>query len=98
VNLADLGTQGLLVIGFIVAGLALHLLFLIPIGRLFKADPHIVLLASLAGYGGPTSTAAVAAMQKREDLVTPGILCALFGVIIGNFVGVLSYQLFAALL
>ncbi len=96
-NLSELGWQAVSVMMFIVGGLSINLLFLAAIGRLFKADPHIVLLASLAGFGGPTSTAAVAAMQKRDELVTPGILCALFGVIISNFVAVLSFQLFEAL-
>lgn len=96
-NLGELGWQGVMVAMFIVGGLTINLIFLAFIGRLFKADPHIVLLASLAGFGGPTSTAAVAAMQKRDDLMTPGILCALFGVIISTFVAVLSFQLFEAL-
>lgn len=96
-DIGQLGWQAVKVMLFIGAGLTLNMVFLVLIGRLFKADPHIVLLAALAGYGGPTSTAAVAAMQKREDLVTPGILCALFGVIISTFVAVLSFQIFEAL-
>lgn len=68
----------------------LNLVFLLHIGRLFRADPHVLFLASQAGVGGPTSTAAAAASQGREDLLTPGILCALLGVIISTVVGLLG--------
>lgn len=97
IQLYELGVTGLLVVLFMAATLSINLLFLLAIGRLFKADPHIIFLASLAGIGGPTISAAVAGMQKREDLVTPGILCALFGVITSTFVAVVAYQLFAAI-
>ena len=92
IDLGALGYFSLRIMGFVALALGLNILFLLLIGRLMKADPHVLFLASQAGVGGPTSTAAVAASQGREDLVTPGILCALLGVIISTFVGVLGYQ------
>ena len=92
IDLGALGYFSLRIMGFVTLVLGLNILFLLLIGRLMKADPHVLFLASQAGVGGPTSTAAVAASQGREDLVTPGILCALLGVIISTFVGVLGYQ------
>ena len=92
IDLGALGYFSLRIMGFVALALGLNIMSLLLIGRLMKADPHVLFLASQAGVGGPTSTAAVAAALGREDLVTPGILCALLGVIISTFVGVLAYQ------
>ena len=92
IDLGALGYSSLQVLIFSAAALAINLVFVLAIGRLLKTDPHVLFLASLAGVGGPTSTAAVAAAQGREDLVTPGILCALLGVVLSTFVAVLMFQ------
>lgn len=92
IDLGALGYSSLRVMVFSAVALAINLVFVLLIGRLLKSDPHVLMLASLAGVGGPTSTAAVAAAQGREDLVTPGILCALLGVVVSTFVAVLLYQ------
>lgn len=93
IDLGALGYFSLRIMIYMSIALALNLVILMGIGRLFKADPQVLLLASLAGVGGPTSTAAVAASHGREDLVTPGILCALTGVVISTFISVLGYEL-----
>lgn len=92
IDLGALGYSSLRVLIFSATALAINLVFVLLIGRLLKSDPHVLFLASLAGVGGPTSTAAVAAAQGREDLVTPGILCALLGVVVSTFVAVLMFQ------
>ncbi|MCL6251555.1 DUF819 family protein [Altererythrobacter sp. KTW20L] len=92
IDLGALGYSSLRVLIFSATALAINLVFLLVIGRLLKSDPHVLFLASLAGVGGPTSTAAVAAAQGREDLVTPGILCALLGVVLSTFIAVLMFQ------
>ena len=92
IDLGALGYSSLRVMAFTAISLAINLVFVLAIGRMLKSDPHVLFLASLAGVGGPTSTAAVAAAQGREDLVTPGILCALLGVVVSTFVAVLLFQ------
>ena len=92
IDLGALGYSSLRVMIFSAIALVINLVFVFLIGRLLRTDPHVLFLASLAGVGGPTSTAAVAAAQGREDLVTPGILCALLGVVISTFIAVLLFQ------
>lgn len=93
IDLGALGYSSIRVMVFSAIALLINLVFVFAIGRLLKSDPHVLFLASLAGVGGPTSTAAVAAAQGRDDLVTPGILCALLGVVISTFIAVLLFQL-----
>jgi uncharacterized membrane protein len=94
IDLGALGYASVMIMIWMAVSLLINIPVLIGVGRIFKADPHLIFLASLAGVGGPTSTAAVAASQGREDLVTPGILCALLGVVISTFVGVAAYYVF----
>jgi uncharacterized membrane protein len=94
----DLGAMGFLslwIMLFMTIALTINIAVLLIAGRLLKTDPHLLFLASLGGVGGPPSAAAVAAAQGREDLVTPSILCGLLGIVIGTFLGIFTYQIFA---
>lgn len=93
IDVISMGYQGLRVALFAALVLLVHVIVMLIGGRLMRADPHLLFLASLCGVGGPPSVAAVAAAQGREDLVTPAILCGLAGIILGTFVAVASYQL-----
>ena len=46
------------------------------------------IVASAAALVGPAPTAAIAISQGWRTLVTPGIMCGIFGYVIGTFVGV----------
>lgn len=94
-DLTDIGYTSLLITAYFSTALAINFVFIMLFGRLFRIDPHMLFLASQAGVGGPTSTAALAAAQGREDLLTPGILSAMFGVTISTFLGVAVYGLLA---
>jgi len=93
IDVVSMGYQGLQVVLFATIALVVHTIVLLIGGRLMRADPHQLFLASLCGVGGPPSAAAVAAAQGREDLVTPTILCGLAGIMLGTFIAVGSYQL-----
>jgi uncharacterized membrane protein len=56
--------------------------------RLFKLDLAEALVGSAAALVGPGPTAAIASSKGWHRLVTPGIMCGLFGYVIANFVGV----------
>ncbi|AKH41961.1 putative membrane protein [Altererythrobacter atlanticus] len=88
IDLTVLGAMAGKIILFWVMALAVHLGSMLVAGRFLRVDPHLLLLASHAGIGGPSSTAAIAGFQGRDDLVTPSILCALSGILIGTFLGV----------
>lgn len=93
IDLFSMGYQALQIALFATFALLVHLIVLLVGGRLLRADPHQLFLASLCGVGGPPSAAAVAAAQGREDLVTPSILCGLAGIMIGTFAAVGTFHL-----
>ena len=60
---------------------------------LFKADLRQLAVASNACVLGPPTAAALAARSGWHELVTPGILCGIFGYLIGNFLGAGVFEL-----
>ena len=68
--------------------IAIHLLLLLVVARLIKVDLAEAVVASGACLVGPAPTAAIAITQGWRTLVTPGIMCGIFGYVIGTFIGV----------
>ena len=66
----------------------IHLAVLLLVARLIKVDLAEAIIASAAALVGPAPTAAIAISQGWRSLVTPGIMCGIFGYVIGTFVGV----------
>ena len=69
--------------------LAVHLLVILLVGRLFRLDLREIVIASNANMGGPTTAAAMATARHWGDLVIPAILCGTFGYATATFVGTL---------
>lgn len=65
-----------------------HLGLLLVIARIFRFDLGEVLVASNACIAGPPTAAALAASRGWTGLVTPGVMCGVFGYVIANFIGV----------
>ncbi len=65
-----------------------HLVLLLAIAKLIKVDLAEAIVASAACLVGPAPTAAIAITQGWRSLVTPGIMCGIFGYVIGTFIGV----------
>lgn len=78
----NLFLYGMLIIVF-------HLAILLVVARLLKVDLAEAIVASAAALVGPAPTAAIAISQGWRTLVTPGIMCGIFGYVIGTSVGVL---------
>jgi len=66
----------------------LHLLLVLLMAKVFGFDLAEALTGSAAALVGPGPTAAIASANGWKELVTPGIVCGLFGYIIANFIGV----------
>jgi uncharacterized membrane protein len=66
----------------------IHLAVVLLIARLIKVDLAEAIVASGAALVGPAVTAAIAISQGWRSLVTPGIMCGIFGYVIGTFMGV----------
>lgn len=68
--------------------IASHIFVIITIARVFKFDLAETIVASGAAIVGPAATAAIATSKGWKDLVTPAIMCGIFGYAIANFIGV----------
>lgn len=62
----------------------LHLCFC----RLWKVDAGTALITSTAGLYGPPFISPVAQAWGDKNLIAPGIICGVFGLAIGNFLGI----------
>ena len=81
----------LLVFGMII--IFVHLTLVLVGARLLKIRLDEAIVASGAALVGPAVTAAIAISKGWKDLVTPGIMCGIFGYVIATFIGVLVTRL-----
>ncbi|MGI9288968.1 MAG: DUF819 domain-containing protein [Pseudomonadales bacterium] len=65
-----------------------HLGFTLLIAKLLKFEIDETVVASGAALVGPAVTAAIATSRGWRHLVTPGIMCGIFGYAIATFIGV----------
>lgn len=76
----------LTVFGMII--LAVHLVVVLLGAKLLKVDLAEAVIASGAAFVGPAPTAAIASSRGWKTLVTPAIMCGIFGYVIATFIGV----------
>lgn len=67
---------------------SVHLAVILGLGKLFRFDLKLLLLASNANIGGPTTACGMATSKGWETLVVPGILVGIFGIAIATFLGI----------
>lgn len=66
----------------------IHIVVLFIVAKVIKVDLAEMIVASGAALVGPAVTAAIAISQGWRSLVTPAIMCGIFGYVIGTFIGV----------
>lgn len=65
-----------------------HLVVILGLGKLLRIDEKLLLLASNANIGGPTTACGMATAKGWSTLVVPGILVGIFGISIATFLGI----------
>lgn len=68
--------------------IVVHLIFVLLVAKLFKLDLAEAITGSAAAIVGPAPTVAIAISRNWRSLVTPGLMCGIFGYAIANFIGV----------
>ncbi|KZV41023.1 hypothetical protein F511_13999 [Dorcoceras hygrometricum] len=73
---------------FSLVQITVHLAVILGLGKLFGFELRLLLLASNANVGGPTTACGMATAKGWSSLIIPGILAGIFGIAIATFLGI----------
>jgi uncharacterized membrane protein len=92
-NLATIAGIALPYVILICSAILLFIILILIVGKFLKLDLAELLIAANACILGPATAAAMAAGQRWNDLVTPGMLAGILGYSVATFIGVAVTQL-----
>lgn len=73
---------------FALVQIAVHLAVILGLGKLIGIERKLLLIASNANVGGPTTACGMATAKGWSSLIIPGILAGIFGIAIATFIGI----------
>lgn len=73
---------------FALIQIAVHLAVILGLGKLLGFDLKLLLIASNANVGGPTTACGMATAKEWNSMIVPGILAGIFGIAIATFIGI----------
>ncbi|KAF9602581.1 hypothetical protein IFM89_029880 [Coptis chinensis] len=73
---------------FALIQVSVHLAVIFGVGKLLHFDTKVLLLASNANIGGPTTACGMATNKGWTSLALPAILIGIFGISIATFLGI----------
>jgi uncharacterized membrane protein len=91
-NLTTIAGIALPYVIMICAAVVLFILLILVVGKFLKLDLAELLIAANACILGPATAAAMAAGQRWNELVTPGMLAGILGYSFATFIGVAVTQ------
>ena len=92
---ADLATIAGVALPYVVlicSAVVLFIIVILMVGKFLKLDLAELLIAANACILGPATAAAMAAGQRWNDLVTPGMLTGILGYSVATFIGMAVTQ------
>ncbi len=93
-NLYKIGEYGAFVLFAFFVTLVCHLVVSFVLGKIFRINLEDICCCIAANIGGPSTTASLAISQGWSNIIAPAILCALYGYVVANYLGVLIGNFF----